>query len=161
LPVQGAFADDGVDYNHAPEPATVVIPSAEDESDPRSSRRQAASYSVPGSSWDQLSRAAAWDHDTGSSTWAEELRNATWGSTVNLGAATPEPAESSEPPPPSDTAPAKLTARVHHQAVRVSFAPDLRVPGQYVVRPLREGEKAATGERIALLVALEPGSPLV
>ena len=161
LPTQGAFADDGVDYNHAPEPATVVIPSAEDESDPRSSRRQAASYSVPGSSWDQQSRAPAWDQDAGSSTWAEELRNATWGSTANLGPATPEPGESSEPPPPSDTAPAKLTARVHHQAVRVSLAPDLRVPGQYVVRPLREGEKAATGERIALLVALEPGSPLV
>jgi hypothetical protein len=70
-------------------------------------------------------------------------------------------ATSSEPAPPSDTARAKLTARVHHQAVRVSFAPDLRVPGQYVVRPLREGEKAATGERIALLVALEPGVPLV
>jgi hypothetical protein len=45
--------------------------------------------------------------------------------------------------------------------VRVSFAPDPRVPGQYVVRPLREGEKAATGERVALLVALEPGVPLV
>jgi hypothetical protein len=68
---------------------------------------------------------------------------------------------SAEPPPPSDTARAKLTARVHHQAVRVSFAPDPRVPGQYVVRPLREGEKAAAGERIALLVALEPGVPLV
>jgi len=161
LPLHGAFAEDAVDYNHLPDPPTVVIPSAEDEADPRSSRRQAASYSVPGGSWDQQSRAPAWDQDTGSSTWAEELRNATWGSTVNLGAATPEPGASPEPPPPSDTAPAKLTARVHHQAVRVSFAPDLRVPGQFVVRPLREGEKAATGERIALLVALEPGTPLV
>jgi hypothetical protein len=87
------------------------------------------------------------------------LRNATWGAPANAGSGS-EPV-SVEPPPPSDTAPARLTARVHHQAVRVSFAPDLRVPGQYVVRPLREGEKAASGERIALLVALEPGVPLV
>lgn len=57
--------------------------------------------------------------------------------------------------------PAKLTARVHHQAVRVAFAPDARAPGQYVVRPLREGERAPNGERVALLVALEPGVPLV
>jgi hypothetical protein len=57
--------------------------------------------------------------------------------------------------------PAKLKARVHHQAVRVSFAPDPRTPGQYVVRPLRDGERAAAGERVALIVALEPGVPLV
>jgi hypothetical protein len=80
---------------------------------------------------------------------------ATWGNGASIEASKPEPA------PPSEPARAKLTARVHHQAVRVSFAPDLRVPGQYVVRPLREGEKAATGEKIALLVALEPGVPLV
>jgi hypothetical protein len=61
----------------------------------------------------------------------------------------------------AEPAPAKLTARVHHQAVRVAFAPDARVPGQYVVRPLREGERAPAGERVALLVALEPGVPLV
>jgi hypothetical protein len=62
---------------------------------------------------------------------------------------------------PQEAVPAKLTARVHHQAVRVSFAPDSRAPGQYVVRPLREGERPPVGERVALLVALEPGVPLV
>jgi hypothetical protein len=62
---------------------------------------------------------------------------------------------------PAEAVPAKLTARVHHQAVRVSFAPDSRAPGQYVVRPLREGERPPVGERVALLVALEPGVPLV
>jgi hypothetical protein len=61
----------------------------------------------------------------------------------------------------AEALPPKLTARVHHQAVRVAFAPDARTPGQYVVRPLREGERAPAGERVALLVALEPGVPLV
>jgi hypothetical protein len=134
--------------------------------------------------WDQQARVPAWDPDAGSS-WADELRNGAWGHPFSGSAAggsgagdeassngSSSPGAASvadigleptniEPPPQSETAPAKFTARVHHQAVRVSFAPDLRVPGQYVVRPLREGERAATGERIALLVALEPGVPLV
>lgn len=71
--------------------------------------------------------------------------------------------------PPSSAAPSsarsaqgqKLTARVHHQAVRVSLARDPAHPSQFVVRPLREGEASLPGERTALLVALEPGSPLV
>jgi hypothetical protein len=139
-----------------------------------------ASSALPSHAWDQQARIPSRDPDAGSS-WAEELRNGAWGhpfsataggtgddaspngsspgaaSVADLGL---EPTDV-EPPPQSETTPAKLTARVHHQAVRVSFAPDLRVPGQYVVRPLREGERAATGERIALLVALEPGVPLV
>jgi hypothetical protein len=61
----------------------------------------------------------------------------------------------------SEPAPPKLKARVHHQAVQVSFAPDPRVSGQFIVRALREGERPAPGERVALLVALEPGTPLV
>jgi hypothetical protein len=61
----------------------------------------------------------------------------------------------------SEPAPPKLKARVHHQAVQVSFAPDPRVSGQFIVRALREGERPAAGERVALLVALEPGTPLV
>lgn len=55
----------------------------------------------------------------------------------------------------------KLTARVHHQAVRVAIAASSLGDGQFTVRPLREGETAPAGERVALLVALEPGSPLV
>ena len=69
--------------------------------------------------------------------------------------------DATEPAPQSEAARAKLTARVHHQAVRVYLAPDLRTPGEFIVRPLREGEKPAAGERVALLVALEPGVPLV
>lgn len=54
-----------------------------------------------------------------------------------------------------------LSARVHHQAVRVALAPDPRSPGQFVLRALRERETPQSGERVALLVALEPGTPLV
>jgi hypothetical protein len=54
-----------------------------------------------------------------------------------------------------------LSARVHHQAVRVALAPDPRTPGQFVLRALREREAPQNGERVALLVALEPGTPLV
>lgn len=137
-------------------------------------------FAGQGSAWDQQARVPGWDPDADSASWAAELRNGTWGNLHSGGnnAVDEEVGNGSspgatsvaglgleptniEPPPQSETAPAKLTARVHHQAVRVSFAPDLRVPGQYVVRPLREGERAATGERIALLVALEPGVPLV
>lgn len=55
----------------------------------------------------------------------------------------------------------KLTARVHHQAVRVAILADTLSDGQFLVRPLREGEPAPNGARVALLVALEPGTPLV
>jgi hypothetical protein len=170
LPPRGAFADDDADFGHLADPPTVVIPPPEEsEVEARANavassgsnggaRRSPASFGEQGNAWDQQARSPSWDPDPGSS-WAAELRNATWGSPANIGSGS-EPV-SVEPPPPSETSPAKLTARVHHQAVRVSFAPDLRVPGQYVVRPLREGEKAASGERIALLVALEPGVPLV
>jgi len=132
----------------------------------------AAAASPRGAAWEQPpSRSPSWERDPGSSSWAAELHSSSWGQPAGLGegqgprdgssnGSSPEPA-SAEPASQSEVARAKLTARVHHQAVRVSFAPDLRVPGQYVVRPLREGEKAAAGERVALLVALEPGTPLV
>jgi len=179
LPPRGAFSDDDGDFGLLPEPATLMIPPpvvpspGEAEVASRDARRVA-------DSWDRESRVSGWDHD---SSWAAELRSAAWGGvssaggasfggvvfdgapgSADLGATPAAPNVDTggvEPPSPSDAARAKLTARVHHQAVRVSFAPDLRVPGQYVVRPLREGEKAAAGERIALLVALEPGVPLV
>jgi hypothetical protein len=54
-----------------------------------------------------------------------------------------------------------LSARVHHQAVRVALAPDPRTPGHFILRALRERELPHNGERVALLVALEPGTPLV
>jgi hypothetical protein len=54
-----------------------------------------------------------------------------------------------------------LSARVHHQAVRVALASDPRQPGQFILRALREREAPQNGERVALLVALEPGTPLV
>jgi hypothetical protein len=59
------------------------------------------------------------------------------------------------------TATAPLTARVHHQAVRVALVPDPRATGQFILRALREREVPQNGERVALLVALEPGTPLV
>jgi hypothetical protein len=164
LPPRGAFADDG-DFGDTSDLRTVVIPPAEENGDDRvrESQRIATSFSAQDhalegqtlqhNAWDQESRTVGWEQDTAMS-WANEVQ-ATWGSGTNIDPKDPEPA------PQSETGRAKLTARVHHQAVRVSFAPDLRVPGQYVVRPLREGEKAGTGERVALLVGLEPGVPLV
>lgn len=130
------------------------MPPLEEDAEVRSSRRAATSFGVQGNSWDQQSRMPSWEQEM-SGAWAAELQHSTWGNGAGVDTAAAEQA------PQSETARAKLTARVHHQAVRVSFAPDLRVPGQFVVRPLREGEKAASGERIALLVALEPGVPLV
>jgi hypothetical protein len=164
LPPRGAFSDDDPDFGLPHEPPTVMIPPP-DEAEGASLAREARRLA---DIWDRESRLSGWDQDAGSS-WAAEVRSS-WGSVqaagagslgANLGAVPGAEGGSVEPPPPSDTAPAKLTARVHHQAVRVSFSPDMRVPGQYVVRPLREGEKAGAGERIALLVALEPGMPLV
>jgi hypothetical protein len=174
LPPRGAFSDDDTDFTQQTEAQTVVIPPLEENGDaePRSSRdvRRAGDdfgvqgFAVQGNAWDQQSRMPSWDRDTGSS-WAAELHQSAlhqspWGGPSADDGANQE-GLASEAAPQSETARAKLTARVHHQAVRVSFAPDQRVPGQYVVRPLREGEKAATGERVALLVALEPGMPLV
>lgn len=101
--------------------------------------------------WDAEPR-PSWDTGGGYSWPTDVSRSGTWAA----GGAEPATSASSE-----STAPPKLTARVHHQAVRVSFAPDPRAPGQYVVRALREGERPLAGERVALLVALEPGVPLV
>jgi hypothetical protein len=168
LPPRGAFADDDGDFGPLGEPPTLVIPSADE---PEAAPAREPRWTESGDVWDRQARLSGWDHDSGGA-WAADLRSEGWGNlqtgsadasgAVSTGAA-PSNAEGASPeaPPPSDTTRAKLTARVHHQAVRVSFAPDLRVPGQYVVRALREGEKAAAGERIALLVALEPGIPLV
>jgi hypothetical protein len=97
--------------------------------------------------WDSDPRMSNWD--SGAYGWSGDPRAAGWSSGAEQASA------------PAESQPPKLTARVHHQAVRVSFAPDSRVPGQYVVRPLREGERPPVGERVALLVALEPGVPLV
>ncbi len=153
LPPRGAFADDDGDFTEQSDPPTVIMPPLEDDGEVRSSRR-AASFATQSNSWDQQSRMPGWEQEM-SGSWAAELQHSTWGNGASVDPSAAEQA------PQSETARARLTARVHHQAVRVSFAPDLRVPGQYVVRPLREGEKAASGERIALLVALEPGVPLV
>lgn len=113
------------------EQPTQVIPPREERTD--DAEQLLAAMSVPNGSRGE----PAWD--------AESRMNSYW-----------EQASA-----PAEAVPAKLTARVHHQAVRVSFAPDSRAPGQYVVRPLREGERPPVGERVALLVALEPGVPLV
>jgi hypothetical protein len=162
LPPRGAFADDDSDFTQQLEAQTVVIPQLEEEGDaePHESSRAAGSFGVQSNAWDQQSRMPSWDHDTGSS-WAAEIHQSSWGHPASSDSGQNQEAVPPEPALQSETARARLTARVHHQAVRVSFAPDLRVPGQFVVRPLREGEKAATGERVALLVALEPGMPLV
>lgn len=177
LPQRGAFADDE-EFTRQSEPPTVVIPPL-DESDEaraaRESRRISNSFTVQGNAWDQQSRIPGWEQDAGSA-WATELHQSIWGSGLsnlpgsglqgngvqsNTLQGNGADVAGLEAGSQSEAARAKLTARVHHQAVRVSFAPDLRVPGQFVVRPLREGEKAAAGERVALLVALEPGMPLV
>jgi hypothetical protein len=162
LPPRGAFAEDEAEYSERSDPPTVVIPPLDESDEDRAARepRRAAAFGAsgafaPGTAWDQQARVPGWEHEA-SSSWASELHASTWGNSVASGES-----PSAEGVPPSEAARARLTARVHHQAVRVSFTPDLRVPGQYVVRPLREGEKAAAGERVALLVGLEPGVPLV
>lgn len=160
LPASAAFDDD--DDRMRPEQPTVAIPLPDDEDEVArgfapSSQRDAngkspsrAPSSVQASSWDSGAR-ASWQPEA-SSSWDFDARAASWGSSSEPGGS-----ESST----SDSAPPKLTARVHHQAVRVSLTPDPHAPGQYVVRPLREGERPLAGERVALLVALEPGQPLV
>jgi hypothetical protein len=161
LPPRGAFSDDDGELTQQAEAQTDALPPFESGRDPEpGAEREMASLGAQRHAWDESSRVPSWEHDTGSS-WAAELPRASRGSPSPSDEVTrPEPA-SPEPALQSEAARAKLTARVHHQAVRVSFAPDTRVPGQYVVRPLREGEMAAAGERVALLVALEPGMPLV
>lgn len=140
LPELSAFADEDADSMRA-EQATVVLPPQEEQGpDP-------AFFAAPTSFGPGEPGAA------GSYSWSTEpSRSGAW--VPNMAA---EPSSPSAEP----ATPAKLTARVHHQAVRVAFAPDPRAPGQFVVRPLREGERAPAGERVALLVALEPGVPLV
>jgi hypothetical protein len=157
--------DDDEEERMRAEQATAVAPLEEEEasigSEPsarsnpsergalsRETQPEDSTCALQASAWEAESRAANWD--AGSFSWDGEPRPSSWGAS---GGALPSS--------PSEPAPAKLTARVHHQAVRVAFAPDARSPGQYVVRPLREGEKARGGERVALLVALEPGQPLV
>jgi len=149
LPELSAFGDD--DDPMRPEQPTVVIPPQEERAG--DSAPPLAAASVPNGSsgepnWDSDPRMSNWDSSAYG--WGGEPRTSGWS-----GGSAGESAQAQE------SVPAKLTARVHHQAVRVSFAPDARVPGQYVVRPLREGERPLVGERVALLVALEPGVPLV
>lgn len=153
LPELSAFGDD--DDPMRPEQPTVALPPQEEEpSGHAPSSARAPSYLDAGgdeSAWDSDPRMSNWDSGSAYG-WGGEARGGSWSA---------EQAGSSEMPTSLEPAPPKLTARVHHQAVRVSFAPDARVPGQYVVRALREGERPVGGERVALLVALEPGVPLV
>jgi hypothetical protein len=173
LPELSSFGDEDGDPMRPEQPTVVLPPQHEQGLDPAffsapsavAGGGSAASSGVAANSgsldalgngevrWDAEPR-PSWD--TGGYSWPTDVsRSGTWGAG---GAA----AGGSESPSLSDsTAPPKLTARVHHQAVRVSFAPDPRAPGQYVVRALREGERPLAGERVALLVALEPGVPLV
>jgi hypothetical protein len=156
LPELSAFEDEN-DPMRAEQPTQVIPPREERTSD---AEQMLAAMSLPNSSGEAPrslgSRAEpAWDGDSGSYGWAGEGRAAPWAGS-NSGSSVAEQA-----PAAAEAVPAKLKARVHHQAVRVSFAPDPRTPGQYVVRPLRDGERAAAGERVALIVALEPGVPLV
>jgi hypothetical protein len=156
LPELSAFGDDDGDPMR-PEQPTVLLPPQEEEpggSAASGATRSASSYLEPmggdESAWDSDPRMSNWDSGSAYG-WGGEARGGSWSAEQGGSAEAP----TAEPSPP------KLTARVHHQAVRVSFAPDVRVPGQYVVRALREGERPVGGERVALLVALEPGVPLV
>ncbi|MEO8178199.1 MAG: hypothetical protein ABI895_05130 [Deltaproteobacteria bacterium] len=150
LPELSAFGDEDGDPMR-PEQPTVVIPPQEEQGGNVAQMGDAlspANGSNGEGAWDSDPRMSNWD--SGAYGWSGDPRASGWPS--SSGAVEPAPTESTPP---------KLTARVHHQAVRVSFAPDSRAPGQYVVRPLREGERPLAGERVALLVALEPGVPLV
>jgi hypothetical protein len=148
LPELSAFGDD--DDPMRPEQPTVLLPPEEERG---VDRAQLAEMPVEqqgangDGAWDSDPRMSNWD--SGAYGWSGDPRAASWPSGAEQASAQTE------------SLPPKLTARVHHQAVRVSFAPDSRAPGQYVVRPLREGERPPVGERVALLVALEPGVPLV
>ncbi|MEY4548135.1 MAG: hypothetical protein RL685_4330 [Pseudomonadota bacterium] len=174
LPELSAFGDEDGDPMRPEQPTTLLPPQEEQGLDPAffsapggasagasSANSSPSHHSSPydgGSAvsssgevrWDAEPR-PSWDTGGGYSWSTDVSRSGTWA------------AGGSEPPTSASEsmAPPKLTARVHHQAVRVSFAPDPRAPGQYVVRALREGERPLAGERVALLVALEPGVPLV
>jgi hypothetical protein len=138
-----AFHEDDGDAMR-PELPTVLIPPENDAPSDLGSQLVNGGPRDPGTpSWNSESSGA----------WGSDPRASGWSAGDSRG--------SDAPAQLSELAQAKLTARVHHQAVRVSFAPDVRAPGQYVVRPLRAGEAAPAGERVALLVALEPGIPLV
>jgi hypothetical protein len=150
LPELSAFGEEDGDPMRPEQPTVVIPPQEERVGD---AAQMVAALSAPKDSnsegaWDSDPRMSNWDSSAYG--WGGEPRSSGW----SAGAGT-------EQAPAQESIPAKLTARVHHQAVRVSFAPDARVPGQYVVRALREGERPLTGERVALLVALEPGVPLV
>jgi hypothetical protein len=152
LPELSVFADDDGDPMR-PEQPTVLLPPQEEQGldpaffstpggvamgDSSGSASHAHHYedgagAVSGSSevrWDAEPR-PSWDTGGGYSWSTDVSRSGTWAA----GGSEPPTSASSE-----SMAPPKLTARVHHQAVRVSFAPDPRAPGQYVVRALREGE---------------------
>jgi hypothetical protein len=150
LPELSAFGDEDGDPMRPEQPTVLLPPEEERPGDPAQLVAAAATPDAASAepAWDSDPRMSNWDSSAYG--WGGEPRSSGW----SAGGAG-EPAQAQE------SVPAKLTARVHHQAVRVSFAPDSRVPGQYVVRPLREGERAPVGERVALLVALEPGVPLV
>jgi len=159
LPELSAFGDEDGDPMR-PEQPTVLLPPQEEApggADARSGPTGASSsYTDPvggdESAWDSDPRMSNWDSGSAYGGWSGEPRGGSWSA---------EQGGAVESPTALESTPPKLTARVHHQAVRVSFAPDARAPGQYVVRPLREGERPLGGERVALLVALEPGVPLV
>jgi hypothetical protein len=160
---EAAFSEDELDALRAEQPTMYKPPKDEGESvfavadgsfSP-ATENPMLNHAV----WDAESRLGRWDAGAGTGTepgWGAEARSSGWGVAPAAGLGGFESQNMA-----AENVPAKLTARVHHQAVRVSFAPDGRCPGQYVVRALREGEKAREGERIALLVALEPGVPLV
>jgi len=148
LPELSAFGDD--DDPMRPEQPTVLLPPEEERGAgvaPLADLPVEQHGANGDGAWDSDPRMSSWD--SGAYGWSGEPRAAGWPSAAEQASA------------PAESLPPKLTARVHHQAVRVSFAPDSRVQGQYVVRPLREGERPPMGERVALLVALEPGVPLV
>jgi hypothetical protein len=145
------------DEDMRPEQPTVLIPPADDDPAAHQAALEALPTDAP-PAWPSADPEASAQHPSQrypSDRYASEQYSAAEASGQALRG---EPDEHSGA---ASAAPAKLKARVHHQAVRVSLSPDARMSGHFLVRPLREGEAPAPGERVALLVALEPGSPLV
>lgn len=165
-----AFDDDDEDEDEddpmRAEQPTVVIPPIEER---RADARPPSGTSTPrGAATDSSKDASrSWDAEPPSSGWlgSESALHASLSGSSWEPAGDSAPSVTADPErragPASEPPPGKLTARVHHQAVRVALASDPRSAGQFVVRALREGERPAAGERVALLVALEPGQPLV